>query len=134
MRLEISSELLRQAEAAALAAHPFEACGLLLGHEDKVIELVVARNVALTPQTHFEVDPAALIAAHRAARTGGAQVLGNWHSHPMGLARPSAEDARSAAPDGQFWLILGQNQAHCWRAVESGLLHGRFEPVALAVV
>lgn len=134
MTLEISSELLRRAEAAARAAHPLEACGLLLGNAARVTDLLVVRNVAPVPETHFEVDPAALIAAHRVARAGGPAIIGNWHSHPSGLARPSTEDARAAAPDGQFWLILGQDGVSCWKVVKSGNLHGRFEQEALAVV
>lgn len=134
MMLEISSELLHRAQAAAAAAYPLEACGLLLGHGARVTEVILARNVAATPATHFEIDPATLIAAHRAARQGGPHVIGNWHSHPDGPARPSAEDARQAAADGQIWLILGQGGPSCWKAVPNGPAHGRFEAGTLAVV
>ena len=51
----------------AAKAHPLECCGLLLG-QDAAVEIVQpADNVHPTPQSHFEIDPAALIAAHRAA-------------------------------------------------------------------
>ena len=80
----------------------------------------------------IEIDPAALIAAHRAARSGGAAVIGHYHSHPTGLAEPSPRDAADAAPDGSIWLIAGGGQVTAWRAVAAGRRHGRFDPLALA--
>jgi proteasome lid subunit RPN8/RPN11 len=73
---------------AALRAFPAEACGLLLGQEGHIMEARACANVAPDPLRHFEIDPAALIAAHRASRAGGLAVLGYFHSHPNGLARP----------------------------------------------
>ena len=61
---------------------------------------MITANVATDPTRHFEVDPAALVAAHKGARSGGAQVIGYFHSHPNGLARPSATDAATSARDG----------------------------------
>ncbi|MFM7027643.1 MAG: M67 family metallopeptidase [Chakrabartia sp.] len=134
MKVHISSNLLHRLHAAAAATPDQETCGLLLGRGARIEDVVVAANVAATPATHFEVDPAALITAHKKARVGGLEVVGNWHSHPQGRAEPSAEDARCAAPDGQIWIILGQEGAQAWRAVDAGPRHGRFEQVALAVV
>ena len=88
--------MLRAAEAAA----PFEACGLLLGTGTHIHTAVAATNVHPHSATRFEIDPAALIAAHRAARTGGPALLGYWHSHPNGLAGPSDTDRAAAAGDG----------------------------------
>lgn len=106
---------------AALHAFPAEACGLLLGKEGQIIEACIMEahimearacaNVAPDPLRHFEIDPAALIAAHRASRAGGLAVLGYFHSHPNGLARPSATDARAAAGDGRIWAIVALTDA-----------------------
>jgi proteasome lid subunit RPN8/RPN11 len=134
MMVQISSDLLQHLHAVAAASPAEEVCGLLLGHANRIDAVQIARNIAASPATHFEVDPLCLIAAHKAARAGGAQVIGNWHSHPQGRPEPSAEDARCAAPDGQVWLILGQGSAQCWQAVPNGSWRGRFEQVGLAVV
>lgn len=134
MTLRISSELLAQLLKAAENAPDIEVCGLLLGQGDQVTQLCPAANIAPDPARHFELDPATLIGAHRAARDGGLMVIGHWHSHPHGPAYPSQEDARCASPDGQVWIILGQDGVQCWRAVENGTVHGRFEQEALAVV
>ncbi|BBF70378.1 M67 family metallopeptidase [Sphingomonas bisphenolicum] len=115
MRVEISSILLEQIVALA-AAEAHEVCGLLLGSDDRIAAIVPAANVAADPARHFELDPAALIAAHRAARAGGPKVIGHYHSHPSGVAAPSATDAACAAPDGNLWLIVGVGEATLWRA------------------
>ncbi len=122
----------RQAHAlmlsAASAAHPLEACGLLLGTGDRVMEARHATNLAPDPERHFEIDPAALIAAHRAARDGGPTVVGYFHSHPNGLARPSATDRQSAARDGRVWIIVADDAITCWCDGPDG-----FEPLSYAV-
>ena len=100
--------------AETAAVHPREACGLLLGQGRKVAEARPAANVHAEPARHFEIDPAALIAAHRAAREGGPQVLGYWHSHPNGRAGPSGEDQASAAGDGQVWVIAAKRSITVW--------------------
>lgn len=106
--------------AAAQAVHPFEACGLLLGQAYHIHTALPAANVHPEPAHHFEIDPAALIAAHKAARAGGAQVLGYFHSHPNGLARPSATDAASASGDGRIWAIAAAGVVSLWRDAPSG--------------
>lgn len=132
MTLRISSELLSRLQVLADADRGREVCGLLLGAGAVVADIRPAANVAAQPETRFEIDPAVLIAAHRDARAGGLQVIGCYHSHPGGRAQPSAEDARLASPDGQYWIILGADGVTAWQAVARGDVHDRFIPVALA--
>lgn len=121
MPLEVTSEALSLMRAHAAAAHPHEACGILLGEGNRITEARPAANVHPTPGTHFEIDPQALIDAHRAARAGGAaQVVGYYHSHPRGPAAPSATDRASAAGDGRVWAILAGEDARFWRDGEAG--------------
>jgi proteasome lid subunit RPN8/RPN11 len=115
------------------AASRDEVCGLLLGEGQVVARLLPCRNVAIDRAIRFEIDPGALVAAHRAARGGGPAVIGHYHSHPSGDARPSPRDAADAAPDGTIWLIVAAGQVSAWQAVPSGALHGRFDPLALRV-
>ncbi len=115
---------------AARRAHPCEACGLLLGQAGSVTAAQPAANVASDPERRFDIDPAALIAAHRAARSGGAPlVLGYFHSHPTGVAAPSATDAAMAARDGKIWAIVAGETVTLWRDGVSG-----FEPLSYDVV
>ena len=132
MTVTISSDTLDFLLITAAASPDREVCGLLLGQGDRIARVVPCANVAAEPWHRFEIDPAALIAAHRAARGGGAAVIGHYHSHPTGLAEPSPRDAADAAPDGSIWLIAGGGQVTAWRAVAAGERHGRFDPLALA--
>ena len=132
MTVTISSDVLDFIRAAAAASPDAEVCGLLLGEGDRIESACPCVNVAAEPWHRFEIDPAALIAAHRAARGGGAGVIGHYHSHPTGLAEPSPRDAADAAPDGHIWLIAGGGQVTAWRAVAAGRRHGRFDPLTLA--
>jgi len=114
--------------AAAEAAHPHEACGLLLGTAAHIETALPAANVHPEPQHHFEIDPAALIAAHKAARSGGPQLIGYFHSHPNGLARPSATDAAQASGDSRIWAIAAAGVVTLWLDSPSG-----FEPLSYAI-
>jgi proteasome lid subunit RPN8/RPN11 len=157
MTVSIASGLIDQIVSAAQRSFVAEVCGLLLSsHAGPVsasasievpmaenepvmtIEAVVACvNVAADPARRFEIDPAALLSAHRAARRGGPAVVGHYHSHPSGDPTPSPRDAADAAADGSIWLIAGSIAGHVevrgWRAVAQGAVHGRFDPIALRV-
>jgi proteasome lid subunit RPN8/RPN11 len=121
MELAVTSQALSQMRAAAAAAHPREACGLLLGEGARVTEARETANVHPAPHTHFEIDPQALIDAHRAARSGsGPPVAGYFHSHPVGAAAPSATDRAAASGDGRIWAILAGPDITFWRDGEQG--------------
>ncbi|HSF13819.1 MAG TPA: M67 family metallopeptidase [Erythrobacter sp.] len=124
MDIEVTSEALAAMRAAAAAAYPHEACGLLLGEDGQITEARAVANVHSAPATHFEIDPQALIDAHRAARSGGPEVLGYYHSHPVGVAVPSATDHACAAGDGRVWAIIASGIAghdvRFWRDDDRG--------------
>ena len=128
MGVHISRSLLDPILAEA-AASPDEICGLLLGTADEIREARAAVNVHPDPARFFEVDPAILFAAIRAARDGGPAVVGHYHSHPSGRAEPSPRDAAAAPGDGALWLIVAGGKARLWRNVADGA----FEPVPLAL-
>ena len=120
MEFLVTSEVLRAVGEAVLLAHPQEACGILLGKGATVTAFVEAANVHLSPETHFEIDPQALINAHRNEREGGLRVLGYFHSHPNGPAKPSKTDQEQAAGDGMLWAIWGEGSLAMWRDEQSG--------------
>lgn len=107
MNMRVASEVLTRLREEANRAAPEECCGILLGEGNRITAAIPARNVHPAPQTHFEIDPQALVDAHRTAREGGPRVVGYYHSHPGGLAEPSATDRREAAHDGAIWAIIG---------------------------
>lgn len=110
-------------EEAAKAA-PSEACGLLFGPVGRIERAVPCANIAADPLRHFEIDPAALFAAHKAERAGGERLAGYWHSHPAGHPLPSATDCEHASGDGRIWAIAAGEEVTFWRDGPSG-----FEPL-----
>ena len=120
MTLTVTSTALGVILAHAHQAHPLECCGILVGQGDRIGEAFPAANIHVSPQTHFEIDPQALIDAHRAARAGGPQVLGYYHSHPHGPAEPSATDRARALRDGGICAIVSGETIAFWRDGEDG--------------
>ena len=120
MDLRVTRAALAEMSAHAVRAAPQECCGLLLGRGGTIDRARPAGNVAKDPLRFFEIDPQALVDAHRAARAGGPQVLGYYHSHPGGPAQPSATDRAMAAGDGRIWAIVGETDTTFWRDDEAG--------------
>lgn len=129
MEYGISSTLLGRLLTDAKNSPGAEVCGLLFGGEGRIEAAEACANVAAEPARAFEIDPAALFAAHRRARAGGPRVIGHYHSHPSGEAVPSVHDAAQAMGDGALWLILTAREARLWRTDRVGT----FEAVRLAV-
>ncbi len=115
MGLTVTSGVMATLLAEAERAAPQECCGLLLGEGDTIREARSAANIAADPRRRFEIDPIALIAAHRAARSGGANVIGYYHSHPTGNPQPSATDRARGNADGTVWAIIASDDILFWR-------------------
>ncbi len=132
MQVRIFSTTAEQILEHAAREHPREACGLLLGRAGTIETAVATANLAADPEIAFEIDPAALLRAHRGARDGGPALLGWYHSHPNGHPEPSPVDAARAEEDGKLWLIATDRL----RLFVSGPgpLHGRFTEVPLASI
>jgi len=120
MELEVTRGILTTVCVEATRAHPNECCGLLLGEGARIVRAQLCVNVHPRPDRAFEIDPAALIAAHRAARAGGWQVLGYFHSHPNGRIGPSAQDLALAARDGRIHAIVAGGEVTWWRDGDRG--------------
>ena len=128
MAFRVSRAAFDELLAEALRTAPNECCGILLGRESVIEEALPATNVAPDPLRRFEIDPQALVDAHRAARSGGRAVLGYFHSHPRGPPEPSATDRAEAAHDGSIWAIAAEGGVAFWRDEEAG-----FEPLSYTV-
>ncbi len=102
---------------------------MLLGSGGAIEQARPAANVAADRRRTFEIDPQALVEAHRAARAGGPAVIGYYHSHPTGPGEPSSADRAQAAHDGAVWAIAAPGGVAFWRDAEAG-----FEPLPYTVV
>jgi desampylase len=114
MFVRISSESIAAIRAHAAETPGVEVCGLLFGTVEAVETVQRCANVADTPATRFEIDPAALIAAHKAERAGGKKLIGHYHSHPNGVCAPSEADRAEALDVGRFWVIVAGAEMGMW--------------------
>ncbi|WP_133364717.1 M67 family metallopeptidase [Qipengyuania sediminis] len=121
MTVTVTSEVLAALLAEARAGGSHEVCGLLYGSENAIAAHCPCANVHPEPHHRFEIDPAALVGAHRAMREGGPRLIGYYHSHPAGPLEPSATDEALAAKDGMLWAIVGERRVTLWRAGDDGL-------------
>ena len=88
-----------ECERALAAAHPREACALLIGAKTSEGHLVrrVAPVANIAPgDDAYELDPLSWREVECEARAEGLEVLGVWHSHPRTEATPSARDRSTA--------------------------------------
>ena len=119
-----------------------EPCGYLIGGvaPDGSLEIVRAPtgvNVDPEPARAFRLAPEEHLAMRREARQVGARVLGLWHGHLVGDARPSRADADGLGPLGpQVALILGADaddppRLAAWRRVEGA---SGWEELPVAIV
>lgn len=128
---------LQTLEAHAAEAAPEECCGVLIGRFSasggcRVVRSLAAENVWPGERSErYEIPPERLLEAMKSARAGGLEVVGYYHSHPRGEARPSRFDRERAWP-GLSYLILAPRAGtpvRSWRLVADG----GFEEQAVAV-
>ncbi len=129
MAIEVASDAMATLFAEAARAAPNECCGLLLGHGERIEQVAPAANVADDPARRFEIDPLELLGAHKAARSGGPELIGYYHSHPAGHPMPSATDCEHASGDARVWAIIAGGEVALWRDGANG-----FEPIEHRVI
>jgi proteasome lid subunit RPN8/RPN11 len=122
MAVRVTRPVLDRLLAEAARAAPQECCGILLGCGALIEDMRPAKNVAADPRRRFEIDPQALVDAHRTARGAGLHVLGYYHSHPHAPAEPSATDRARSAGEGGVWAIVGEGGTTFWRDEEAGFV------------
>jgi len=113
--LHLSDELAARVLHGASRAYPNECCGLIEGDDTpdgwRALAIHEAKNIADDPRRRFLIDPQAQFDLMRRLRGAATRIIGCFHSHPDGEARPSAAD-RAEAYDADFlYLIAGGSPA-----------------------
>jgi len=89
---------------------PEEVCGVLGGDhgdgESEVDRALRATNVADSPRTAYELDPAEQLDLMRTVEDAGREVVGFYHSHPAGPPTPSETDREQATWVGYVYVIV----------------------------
>ena len=104
--MKIPHALLNQIHAHLEAGYPNEACGVMLGKDGNVTEVVHAGNERTdSARNRYLIDPLAYMKIERDADKRGLQVLGIYHSHPDVAARPSQFDLDHAWPNLSYLIV-----------------------------
>jgi proteasome lid subunit RPN8/RPN11 len=108
--LELPVAVRDEIVAHARDGAPEEVVGVLAGHRGEgrstVERIYKAENAAETPETRYEIAPAAELDLLERIDEAALDVVGFYHSHPRGPACPSETDARLAAWPGHSYVIV----------------------------
>ncbi len=109
MRVFLPEGVRRRVIEHALREYPNEACGLLAGVRDRdgsfnIRAAYPTRNSAESP-IRYEINPDDMYHALMDAESRGLEILGAYHSHPLGQAVPSRMDEERAHP-GFLYVIV----------------------------
>lgn len=99
----LSAAQIRKLEGIAKDALPNESCAFLLGHNDKVREILEVRNSDESPVT-FRIKSTDLLHTYYLAESKGMQVIAIFHSHPT-KPRPSSTDVKFMEINPVVWVI-----------------------------
>ncbi len=113
--LTFSREVYDTLVSRARRGRPAEICGILAGSRGErvdVEDVFHAENVAADPCTNYEIDPEEQLAIMERIEENGIEVVGFYHSHPMGPDVPSETDAADATWDGYSYVIVSLNGSH----------------------
>ena len=104
--MKLSQQLLHQIHQHLESSYPNEGCGVMLGQNGIVTEVISADNQRNdSARNRYLIDPLVYLKIEREADKRGLQVLGIYHSHPDVAARPSQFDLDHAWPDFSYLII-----------------------------
>lgn len=84
---------------------PEEACGLLAGKEDRVLDVIPVANSLHSP-VRFRMEPVEQLKAFQQMDERELELLGIYHSHPLGPVVPSKTDIEEAYYPEAVYLII----------------------------
>lgn len=110
---------------------PLEACGLLAGTNYRVEKVIRVRNQAQSP-VRFVMEPYEQLKAFDWLESNGLDLLGIFHSHPLGPETASATDIAEAAYEVVhiIWSRIGNR----WQARGFWIENGEPSEVTLQII
>jgi proteasome lid subunit RPN8/RPN11 len=128
-RLILSAHARDALHAEAARAHPPSAAGCSPAAPIASRRSTPVSNTAEDPSRRYEMDPAELWAARRAARDAGHEVIGFYHSHPRTPPFPSSLDVERAYYPEAVYAIAALEPAS--RSGPSGSSNGHSEELPI---
>jgi len=109
---------------------PLEACGLLAGKNDRVEKVLLVRNQAQSP-VRYVMDPYEQLKTFSWIESHDLDLLGIFHSHPIGPETASVTDIAEAAYEVVYliWSLSGG----IWKARGFNIEDGQALDVPLVI-
>ena len=112
----------------AYDGYPLEACGLLIGRDDRVHRFVACTNEAASARI-YAIPGKELLHAERAADCDGLEIIGVFHSHTHSEPYPSPTDVAQAPDPGWHYVIVSLKrqapETRCYRIVDGTIAEER---------
>jgi proteasome lid subunit RPN8/RPN11 len=91
-----------------------EVCGALVGDSQAVREAWPLVNQSPRAEVSFLIPAHEVLRVGKEADASGLVVVGFYHSHPHGSAKPSPSDLEQAVP-GYIYLIVAGADVRAWQ-------------------
>lgn len=128
--LYLTPEQLRQIIAHCQREAPNEACGFLSGLAGRTAAVHAMTNIEPSP-TSFLMDPREQIRVFRELEGRGEELVGIYHSHPVGRPFPSRKDVEMAFYPDSYTVIVSLEDGVEVRAFR--IQDGRVTEVAIQI-
>jgi proteasome lid subunit RPN8/RPN11 len=110
MLITFSRKQFDELHLLAQRTYPRECCGILLGRDHTVLEVVPCTNDVTGRGDRYRIPAVELIAAQKHARGQGMDIIGFYHSHPDHQPEPSTTDLAEAHWFGCVYIIISVNK------------------------
>lgn len=104
--INLSKKLYSEMVEHAKSGLPNEVGAYLAGANGIVSKIYKMKNASNTPETFFNFDMKESFKVQKESRAEGLQLLGVYHSHPVGGNKPSDSDKVYLADPNLFYIII----------------------------
>src|SRR4030095_17017959 len=135
MNISIEQGILKSIQIHLESAYPFEACGFLLGLQEKdhriITRSIQVENILTDNQRRrFIIDPLDYLRTEKLALREGLILFGIYHSHPDHPAVPSIHDLEFAQPFFSYFIhsvYSGRlTDTHSYRLLDGKFIEEKF--------
>lgn len=104
--ITISKKDLNEIFEHAKKEYPKEACGILVGKENKITKIYNMKNVSEKPEVCYFMDSKEQFKVFKEIRQGNLEMIAIYHSHSLTSAYPSKRDIEMAFYADAFYAII----------------------------
>lgn len=103
-----------------------EVCGALVGDARAVLDAWPLLNHSPRSEVSFFIPAKEVLRVEKEAEASGLHVVGFYHSHPRGSAKPSPSDLEQAVP-GYIYLIVAGSDVRAWQLCDDRVAFNEVE-------